>query len=78
MMPIIAMNENVVPVAAKNRNTPKIENTIEPRMIEKGSSIDSNKAAITRKMQATPSTIFMTIMFAVSSWRSKPRPSFQL
>ena len=67
MIPIIAMNENVVPVAAKNRNTPKMEKTIDPRMIENGSTRDSNSAAITRKMHATPSRMFVTIMSAVSS-----------
>ena len=77
-MPIEAMNENVVPVAAKNRNTPNIENTMEPRMIENGNSIDSNSAAMTRKMQAMPSRMFVSIICWVSSWRSKPRPNFQL
>ena len=67
MMPIVAMKENVVPVAAKNRKTPKIENTIEPRMIENGSSNDSNSAAMTRKMQATPRMMFCDIISAVSS-----------
>jgi len=77
MIPIIAMKENVVPVAAKNRKTPKIEKALDPRMIENGSTSDSNKAAMTRKMHATPSRIFVAIMSAVSSCRSKPRPSFQ-
>jgi len=78
MMPIIAMKENVVPVAAKNRNTPKIENTIEPRIIEKGSNKDSNNAAMTRNMQAIPNRIFVSIMDCVSSEFSNPRPNFQL
>ena len=77
-MPIIAMNENVVPVAAKNRNTPKIENTIDPRMIENGSSSDSNSAAMTRKMQATPRIRLVIMTACVSSLRWKPRPNFQL
>ena len=77
-MPIEAMNENVVPVAANSRNTPKIENTIEPRMMEKGNRSDSNRAAITRKMQAMPSSMFWSIICCVSSCRSKPRPNFQL
>ena len=77
-MPIMAMNEKVVPVAAKNRKTPKIENRIEPRMIENGSNSDSNRAAMTRKIQAIPSRMLVAIMACVSSVRSKPRPSFQL
>ncbi len=77
-MPIDAMNENVVPVTAKNRNTPKTENTIEPRMIARGKSIDSKSAAMTRKIQAIPSSIFWNIICCVSSCRSKPRPNFQL
>ncbi len=67
MMPIDAMNENVVPVAAKNRNTPKTENAIDPRMIAKGNNSDSNNAAITRKMQAIPSKMFSAIICCVSS-----------
>ena len=78
MIPIIAIKENVVPVAAKNRNTPNIENRIDPRMIENGSNSDSKSAAMTRKMQAMPSRMFWAIICCVSSWRSKPRPNFQL
>ena len=78
MIPIIAMNENVVPVTAKNRKTPKIENAIDPRMIENGNNSDSNSAAMTRKIQAIPSRILVIIICWVSSLRSNPRPNFQL
>ena len=66
-MPIEAMNEKVVPVTAKNRNTPNTEKTIEPRMIASGNSIDSNSAAMTRKMQAMPSRMFWAMSCCVSS-----------
>ncbi len=45
-MPIIAMNDTVVPVNRKNQNTPTNEKKM-PVMIAVGARIDSNSAAIT-------------------------------